>query len=250
MLTALNTQINKPVFAHNPGDKGATFVCRSCNHPVMLCYDYDNGIPFFAHTSAVRCPVRKKDGPKHQRCKMAIYQTLSKFRIPNQIECNIEKNVCADVLVSVNGIYTAIEIEHSRLTTADIERITRAYTAKSIPVLWLMLDGRPDENGIYRPREYERTIADMRQGVILFWRGGISLTSALLAPHLYYPTKTSYLINRPKVYKRTNRILFGLEPISITSLVPRTVSAGFNQYLLATEPRTIQWPVLEKPFAF
>lgn len=250
MLTALTATDGKIVLAYRTSRDKGPFVCRVCSKNVVLAYDTHYNVPYFEHETRCRCPLRKKASPHYRYCQFNLLQSFNKFRIQAQAEFIIEHDVCADILVSVNGNIIAIEIERPSLTAPEVRRLTEFYTARNIPLLWILLDGRPNKDGLYRPKKYEREIACLRNGVCFLWRGGMMLTVALHAPHLYYPTKNNYILNRPLVYKRTTKLLFFHAPIPITSLVPRYVLEHNKRHLLAIEPNLIQWPVLEKPFMF
>lgn len=121
--------------------KGPPYACPGCGEPVTLAKGRIRR-PYFGHRPGAVCSYAALETWEHQQGKedfAAAYRARS-------LACDIEAEVLsidgdrrADVLLHAPGdaYRVALELQHSTLDYAALERRTSAYLTAGVPVIWV-----------------------------------------------------------------------------------------------------------------
>jgi competence protein CoiA len=177
MLVAKRVSDNAEVEADKV-DRGPEFRCSGCNELVTLRKG-SKRIDHFAHRPDASCVYRRGETQEHLRAKLTLCNEFRRRGFQAEVErvvLSSESDRRADVLVWKPGSdrRVAIEVQHSSLSVADIERRTKAYIAAGVPVIWIGLrswgrleEGERSLNGYamnYRSRDWEKWAHEYNAG--------------------------------------------------------------------------------------
>ena len=121
--------------------KGPAYACPGCGEPVTLAKGRIRR-PYFGHRPGAVCSYAALETWEHQQAKedfAAAYRARS-------LSCDVEVEVLsvdgdrrADVLLHAPGeaYRVALEVQHSTLDYATLERRTGAYLAAGVAVIWV-----------------------------------------------------------------------------------------------------------------
>lgn len=121
--------------------KGPAYSCPGCGEPVTLAKGRIRR-PYFGHRPGAVCSYAALETREHQQAKedfAAAYRTRG-------LSCDVEVEVLsidgdwrADVLLRApgDGYRVALEVQHSALDYATLERRTGAYLAAGVAVVWV-----------------------------------------------------------------------------------------------------------------
>lgn len=115
--------------------------CPQCDEAVVLKHG-DVVAAHFAHRSSSVCAWGRGETHQHLAAKYAIARAFGQRGLDVSIEAEIlssEGDRRADVLVRHprTGRQIAIEVQHSALDIAAVQRRTRAYHAAGVAVIWV-----------------------------------------------------------------------------------------------------------------
>ena len=162
----------------------APFCCPECDSEVILRVGSVR-LSNFAHKPPVTCEYGKGESEAHRRCKMEIYEALS--REPSVTKLALERSLKTnrpDVSAFINGVPVAIEVQISNLTMETIIRRTEAYGRMGVYVLWLA-QWSPYLDGVrYSPRLWEKWVHAAYFGQVFFWKQGLEIAAYHFDPHL------------------------------------------------------------------
>src|SRR5713226_3238327 len=152
MLSAIRKDDSEKVLAWKEVKSNKPFFCPECIDEVILKKGAVR-IHHFAHKPPVTCEYGKGETEEHRRCKMEIYEGLSKHK--RFFGCEIEKGmgtVRPDISAFMDGHHIAIEVQISTLTMNQIIYRTAEYAKKGIYVLWLAMYRYALEDESYSPK--------------------------------------------------------------------------------------------------
>src|SRR5262245_19246165 len=176
MLVAKRVSDNTPVVAIEVA-RGPEYRCPdpACNQLVTIRKG-TKVIHHFAHRPDASCAYGRGETQEHLLAKLLLRNEFRRRELQADVErvvLSSESDRRADVLVwkPDSDRRVAIEVQHSYLSVADIERRTKAYIAASVPVIWIGLRnwgrlevGDRSLNGYYamnyRSRDWEKWAHD------------------------------------------------------------------------------------------
>ncbi len=172
----------------------APFCCPECDSEVILRVGSVR-LSNFAHKPPVTCEYGKGESEVHRRCKMEIYEALSREPSVTKLalERSIKKTTRPDVSAYINGVPVAIEVQISNLTMETIVRRTEAYGRMGVYVLWLAQWSPYLDGELYSPRLWEKWVHACYFGKVYYWKKGLEIASYHFEPHFtYVPTSSWY----------------------------------------------------------
>jgi competence protein CoiA len=186
MLSAKRKSDGQSVTAYLESKRNGPFACLQCNEEVILKIGR-NRVNHFAHASPIACKFATGESETHRRCKMEIYEALS--RQPNVRNVALERPLGAvrpDVSAYINGVPVAIEVQISSLSIETIQQRTIEYARLGIYVLWLLQWTSTLNMPRYTPRQWEKWIHAAYFGQVYYWIEGQTVVSYHFDP--YYKT--------------------------------------------------------------
>lgn len=254
MFIAKQSPQDHKVYSFCTDKRNTYYRCQHCDEPLYLQLDHALKLKRFYHypNQTKQCPLKHRESTSFYHCQYMLFQALKKANIPVYMDERILSSlkVYAPLMVNINNIWTAIEIERPTLTPKFIIERSQFYQQQNIPVLWLLLNGHCDSRTLYTLKSYESEIARLQNGLVFFWGGGLNLSLCRVYPQYYYPTKKDQQQHSPKKYKFIVRLLFAADPVSLTTLTPQLINVDNQDYYFAVSPVQYHWPVLEKPRLF
>jgi competence protein CoiA len=173
MLTAIRERDGQKLGAWEAARDDRPFICFCCQRVVALRKGQINA-PHFAHLPPVVCEYGTGESEAHRRCKIAIYESLS--RDARVRKCELERDlgtVRPDVSAYINDVPMAIEVQLSTLSVEKIAYRTNEYRRKGIYVLWLPVYHAGLERELYSPRPWERWLHAVYFGRVYYWLEGL-----------------------------------------------------------------------------
>jgi hypothetical protein len=144
MLVAKRVLDNAEVVATEV-DRGPEYRCPgpACNQLVTIKKG-SKLIHHFAHQPDASCAYGRGETLAHLQAKLMLRDNFRRRGLQADVErvvLSSESDRRADGLVSKPNTdrRMAIEVQHSYLSVADIERRTKAYMAAGVPVIWIGL---------------------------------------------------------------------------------------------------------------
>ncbi|MDK9723145.1 MAG: competence protein CoiA family protein [Rhodospirillales bacterium] len=143
--------------------KGAKYQCPHC-HEVVILKQGRIRTHHFAHKPPVGCAWGKGETHEHREAKKLFRDEFVRRGLRAEVECEIHSlsdDRRADVVVwSPKGNRFALELQHTGIDYANLERRTLSYIRAGVPVLWIpFLQPKfweaakqlaPNEDGDYR----------------------------------------------------------------------------------------------------
>lgn len=175
MLCVIRQRDNKKALAPDESKSNSPFVCPRCAAEVILKKGSVK-THHFAHWPLVLCEYGQGETEEHRKCKLAIYEGLTKFSRFQDVQ--IEKDlgtVRPDVSAFMDGIQIAIEVQISTLTMDQIICRTTEYLKKGIFVLWLAVYDQRLQSDRYSPKLWERWVHAAYFGRVYYWVGGLDV---------------------------------------------------------------------------
>jgi competence protein CoiA len=175
MLTAARQLGGQKVAAWEVERSEGPFFCFCCRQVVTLRRG-EIKAPHFAHLPPVTCEYGSGESEAHRRCKIALYEGLS--RDPRVRKCEMERDLTTvrpDVSCYLDGVPVAIEVQLSNLPVAKIQYRTAEYARKGIYVLWLPVYSRDLKAELYSPKPWEQWLHAAYFGRVYYWLEGISI---------------------------------------------------------------------------
>jgi competence protein CoiA len=175
MLSAYDKDNNYVLAAEVQYDDGP-FYCPECHGELILKAGRVK-IAHFAHQAYADCSYTgEPESDEHIKAKLEIYKALRDQ--PGVEKLQVErslKEVRPDVSFYYDGSYIAIEIQISPITLDEIIRRTTAYTRKNIYVLWAPILSLDMFSGRYAPKDFERNLHRLYEGIVYYWSKGLDL---------------------------------------------------------------------------
>lgn len=121
--------------------KGLPYVCPGCGEPVVLAKGRIRR-HYFGHRAGAACAYAARETWEHQQAKEDFAAAFRARGLACEVEADVlssEGDRRADVLLHApgNAYRVALEIQHSVIDYAALERRTRGYLAAGVPVAWL-----------------------------------------------------------------------------------------------------------------
>ena len=188
MLSACDED-NKYVLAMEARKDDGPFFCPQCDEELILKQGRVK-IAHFSHFPDSTCTYAgEPESAEHVAAKLEIYEALrtqpgvSKLQVERYL-----KEVRPDISFSFEGRYIAIEVQISPLSFDELIRRTTAYTQKNIYVLWMPILPMDVFSGRYAPKEWERNLHELYEGVVYYWLSGLKVVPIEFEEYLLSPS--------------------------------------------------------------
>jgi competence protein CoiA len=169
MLTAARQSDGQKVAAWEVERSDGPFLCFCC-HQMVTLRKGEIKAPHFAHIPPVICEYGTGESEAHRRCKIALYESLSKH--PNVKKCEMERDlgtVRPDVSAYINDVPIAIEVQLSNLSLTRIQYRSAQYARRGVYVLWLPVQTLDLKRELYSPSPWERWLHVAYFGRVYYW---------------------------------------------------------------------------------
>ncbi len=175
MLTAHVDNRLFTAFHHSRGEllklrsSSPTITCPHCCKPLLLKIGRKT-IPHFAHQIKQDCPVMHKGESRlHHSGKKILYDRLSSL-FPNvRVEYFIKEiNQIADLFITSGTLGTAVEVQCSTLSAAELKKRTEGYRSLGIQVIWLLTEGAPRPVGVLKLSSFQQAFLRHAEPLGLF----------------------------------------------------------------------------------
>jgi competence protein CoiA len=231
------------VLATHVSKSDGPFACPMCMCEVLVKKGRVK-IHHFAHIPPTTCSYGQGESEEHRRAKLEIFEALS--RNPKVFKLKLERplmNVRPDISFYFNGVPIAIEVQISVLPLETIIRRTVAYEQKGIYLLWVSpYSSEIEEGERYSPRQWEKYIHAMYFGKVYYWVSGDGLLPVKFAEYRLYVRESSWWegeghdasevsVGGYYRYSKRYRTPQFLDPVTITSLLPKVRKAYHSKYL-------------------
>jgi len=188
MLSAYDTN-NGYVLAKEARKDNSPFHCPQCEDEVILKRGRVK-IAHFAHLSNSDCSYAgEPESAEHSSVKLEIYEALRSQ--PGVTKLQVErylKEVRPDISFYFEGSYIAIEVQISPLSFDELIRRTTAYTQKNIYVLWTPILPMDVFSGRYAPKEWERNLHALYDGIVYYWLSGLKVVPVEFEEYMLSPS--------------------------------------------------------------
>ena len=188
MLSAYDKD-NGYVLAMEVHKNNGPFHCPECEGELTLKQGRVK-IAHFAHLPDSDCSYASEpESVEHIAAKLEIYEALrtqpgvSKLQVERYL-----KEVRPDVSFYFENRYIAIEVQISPLSFNELIRRTKAYTQKNIYVLWMPILPMDVFSGRYAPKEWERNLHELYEGVVYYWLSGLKVVPVEFEEYLLSPS--------------------------------------------------------------
>jgi competence protein CoiA len=191
MLSA-NNKDNGYVLATEIQKDDGPFFCPECEGELILKQGRVKRA-HFAHLPDADCAYAgEPESAEHIEAKLEIYEALRSQ--PGVEKVQVErylKEVRPDISFYFEGSYVAIEVQISPLTLDELIRRTSAYTRKNIYVLWTPIFSLDMFGERYAPKEWERYIYSLYDGIVYYWSKNLELVPVEYEKYMLTPGRYS-----------------------------------------------------------
>lgn len=168
------------------------FFCSECKQEVMLKTSRVK-IPHFAHwPNASFCTyAHRGESEEHRDAKVELYETLKVVPGVEQVQLELR---LGEIRPDVHFVYrdqpVALEIQMSSLSPDLIALRTSLYTAKQIPVLWMvpLFEDLGLGEDRYIPRDWEQYLHTLYYGKVYYWIENLRLQPIKYGLYLLAPS--------------------------------------------------------------
>lgn len=188
MLSAYDKE-NGYVLAMEAHKDEGPFHCPECEEELILKQGRVK-IAHFAHLPNSDCSYAgEPESTEHSSVKLEIYEALrsqpgvSKLQVERYL-----KEVRPDISFYFENTYIAIEVQISPLSLDELIRRTTAYTQKNIYVLWTPILPFDMFSGRYAPKDFERNLHSLYDGIVYYWSKGLDLVPVEFEEYLLSPS--------------------------------------------------------------
>ncbi len=186
------TKENASVLATEAHKNDGPFHCPECETELILKQGRVK-IAHFAHLPNTDCSYAgEPESETHIETKLEIYKALqlqpgvSKLQVERYL-----KEVRPDISFCFEQRYIALEIQISPLSFDELIRRTAAYTKKNIYVLWMPILSLEMFSGRYAPKEWERDLSSLYNGIVYYWSHGLDLVPVEFEKYMLTPGRYS-----------------------------------------------------------
>jgi competence protein CoiA len=194
------------------------FYCPECEGELILKQGRIK-IAHFAHLTDADCSYAgEPESEEHIAAKMEIYEALQAQ--PGVEKLQVErylKEVRPDISFYFNGSYIAIEVQISPLSFEKFVSRTTEYARKNIYILWTPILPSDMFSERYAPKDWERNIYNLYDGIIYYWTKGLDLVPVEFEDYMLTPGRYSTWSEKVSTRFITPRMD---PPVSILELSP------------------------------
>ncbi len=188
MLSAYDLN-NGYVLAMEAHKDDGPFHCPQCEEELILKQGRVK-IAHFAHLPNSVCSYAgTPESAEHSNVKLEIYEALKSQ--PEVSKLQVErylKEVRPDISFCFENTYIAIEVQISPLSLDELVRRTTAYTQKNIYVLWTPILPMDVFSGRYAPKEWERNMHALYDGIVYYWLSGLKVVPVEFEEYMLSPS--------------------------------------------------------------
>ena len=120
--------------------RGVCYYCPVCHEPLAVVKDSKHKIDHFRHHPDSTCSYGANETIEHAEKKIGIYQSLQSELGENNVsmEHTLPDGQRPDIYFqATNGQGVALEIQHSRISDAELIDRTASYADKGVASLWM-----------------------------------------------------------------------------------------------------------------
>ena len=190
MLSAYDSN-NGAVLAREAHRDDGPYHCPQCEEELILKQGRVT-IAHFAHFPRSDCTYASEpESAEHLSAKLEVYEALKAQPGVSKLEVERSlKEVRPDISFCFENRSIAIEVQISPLRFDELLRRTTIYAQKNIYVLWTPILPMDVFSGRYAPKEWERAIHELYEGVVYYWLSGLNVVPIefeeyLLSPNWY-----------------------------------------------------------------